>query len=120
MIAVWAFHALFPRYEGIPWWLFTAINLPALGIEILPLIFLIEVVLVLKGVYRKHRFVVQAVLLAVAWCFCLQGLRQSLPIQPKATITAVGRALVVMRHGSEYEDCLSIIFRRLAILKQMT
>jgi hypothetical protein len=93
MISVWVFHAAFPEYEGIPWWLFVFINLPALGIEILPLILLIEVVLVLKGVYRKRRFVLQAVLVAVAWCFCLEGLRQSPSIQPKATITVVGRVL---------------------------
>jgi hypothetical protein len=70
IIAIWIFHAAVPQYDGIPWWLFIFVNLPALGLEILPLILLIEVVNVMKGVYRKRRFVVQVALLAVAWCFC--------------------------------------------------
>ena len=90
MIAVWVFHAVVPQYDGIPRWLFVLVYLPALGLEILPLILLIDVVTVMKGFYPKRTFVVQAVLLVVSWCFCLQLLRQSPPPPPKSGITVEG------------------------------
>jgi hypothetical protein len=81
----------FPTIDGVPWWLFIFVYLPVPGLEILPLILLIEVVLVVRGVYRKRQFAVQAVLLAVAWGFCPQLLRQSPPPPPKFGITVLGK-----------------------------
>jgi hypothetical protein len=75
-IAVWAFHAAYPRYQGIPWSLSTLVPFPMWGIEVLPVIFVIDVVLAVKGIYRRRTFVVQAILLVTAFCFCLQGLRR--------------------------------------------
>jgi len=91
IVAVWSFHSAFPHYDGIPWWLFIFVYLPALGLEIFPIIFLIEVSLVMKGIYRRQTFAVQTVLVAVAWCFCLQGLQQSPPLPPKSAITVEGK-----------------------------
>ena len=90
VIAIWAFHAAYPQYEGIPRWLFIFVQLPAMGIEILPVILSIDIVLAVKGIYRRRTIVVQVILLAIAWCFCLQGLRQSPPPPPKFGLTVRG------------------------------
>jgi len=90
IIAVTAFHAAYPQYQGIPWWLFVLVQFPALGIEILPVIFVIDVVLAVKGVYRRRTFFMQAIILVIAFCFCLQGLRQSPPPPPESGITVRG------------------------------
>jgi hypothetical protein len=87
MIAVWAFHAANPEYQGIPRWLFVFVPFPAFGIEILPVIFVIDVVLAVTGVHRRRTFVAQAVILVIAFCFCVQGLRQSPSPPPESGIT---------------------------------
>src|ERR1039458_9998696 len=53
-IAVWAFHAAYPQYQSIPWWIFILVPFPMWGIEILPVIFVIDLVLAVKGVYRRR------------------------------------------------------------------
>src|ERR1017187_1595061 len=93
-IAVWAFHAAYPQYQSIPWWIFIFVPFPIWGIEILPVIFVID--LVLKGVYRRRTFVVQAIILVIAFCFCLQGLRQSPPPPPESGITVRGACRTVL------------------------
>ena len=98
MIAVWAFHVAYPQYQGIPRWLFIFVPFPAFGIEILPVIFVIDVVLAVKGVYRRRTFVVQAIILVIAFCFCLQGLRQSPPPPPESGITVRGACRTVLPH----------------------
>jgi hypothetical protein len=92
VIAVYAFHTAFPDYGGIPRWLFVLVHLPILGLGLLPVIFLIEVVLVKKRIYRSRTFVWQAVLVTIAWGFCLQVLRQSPPPPPNFGVTVVGNA----------------------------
>src|ERR1022692_3997335 len=66
------------------------------GIEILPVIFVIDLVLAVKGVYRRRTFVVQAIILVIAFCFCLQGLRQSPPPPPESGITVRGACRTVL------------------------
>jgi hypothetical protein len=90
VIAIWVFHAAHPQYQGIPRWLFIFVQLPAMGIEILPVILLIDIVLAVKGVHKKRTFVVQAILLVIAFGFCLEGLRQSPPPPPDFGITVRG------------------------------
>ena len=90
VVAVLAFHAVYPQYEGVPRWLFYLLHIPASGIEIVPVILLIDVVLAVRGVYRKRTFAVEATLLVIAMGFCLQGLRQSPPPPPKFGITVRG------------------------------
>jgi hypothetical protein len=58
----------------------------ALGVEILPVILLIDVVLAVKRVYEKWAAVVQAIVLVIGWCFCLQGLRQIPSLRPESGI----------------------------------
>ena len=105
VIAVYAFHAAVPDYEGIPLWLFVLAYLPILGLGILPLIFLIEVVLVTKRIYRGHTFVGQVILVVVAWGFCLQVLRQSPPPPPKFGVTVVGKNVFPTVSGYPGEVC---------------
>lgn len=61
-----------------------------MGTEVLPIILLIDVVLAVKGVYRRRTFVLQAILLVIALCFCLKGLRQIPPAPPEFGITVRG------------------------------
>jgi len=69
---------------------------PDLGIQILPVILVIDVVLAVKGTYPKRTFVVQAIVLVIAFCFCLQGLRQSPPPPPESGITVRGACKTVL------------------------
>jgi len=75
MIAVMAFRAKYPQQRGIPGWLFIFVQLPAVGLELLPVIFLIDVVLAIKRIYEKRAAIVQLIIVLIGWCFCLQGLR---------------------------------------------
>ena len=90
MIAVWAFHAANPEYQGVPRWLFVFNPFPAFGIEILPVIFVIDVVLAVKGVHRRRTFAAQGVIMVIAFGFCLQGLRQRPSSPPESGITVRG------------------------------
>jgi len=98
VIAVWAFHAAYPQCQSIPRWLFIFVWFPVYGIEILPVIFVVDVVLAVKGVYRRRIFVVQAILLVIAFCFCLRGMRKSPPPPSGSGITVRGACKTFLPH----------------------
>src|ERR1017187_2012207 len=103
-IAVWAFHAAYPQYQSIPWWIFIFVPFPMWGIEILPVIFVIDLVLAVKGVYRRRTFVVQAIILVIAFCFACKacdkahrrhrnlGLRSGERVEPSRLASLDGKA----------------------------
>jgi hypothetical protein len=89
-IAVWTFHAAYPEFQGIPRWLYLLVWFPATGIIALPVIFAIDLILGLKGIYRRPSALVQAILEAAAFFSCLQGLRQAPAAPPQTGITVTG------------------------------